>query len=190
MTVTVSPNGVYEFICDFTADPEDAGDPAINWRVEGCTDTRTSISNAGVLKLGPAEAGPLTIVAAWRDDDGTDNEDTLEVSVDPEGKPYWPNKRSAEDALAIVLTTDGSTPVTEVEGGSVCLALVTVVGGGELPESVTVTSEGVTADISPVGVGWQVSVPPVTKAGKLTLTAAAPGYSSGSVVVDVLVSSN
>lgn len=93
MTVTVSPNGAYEFICDLTGDPVGVGDPAIDWVVEGRTDTRTSISNEGVLKVGPAEAGLLTVVAKWRDDDGKDNEDSLELQVVPVGKPYWPNTK-------------------------------------------------------------------------------------------------
>jgi len=92
MSISVTPNSVVQLLCEFTSTPEGQPDPAVDWDVTGATDNRTSISNEGVLKVGPGEAGPLTVVAGWVNDDWTVGTQTVAIEVDPAGAPYWPQE--------------------------------------------------------------------------------------------------
>lgn len=89
---TVAPNGIYQIEGTFTEENNLPYNPAVDYSIVGNTDTRTSISNTGILKLGGSEAGPtITVTGEWRNDDGTTDNATLSLDVDPQGEPYWPN---------------------------------------------------------------------------------------------------
>jgi len=129
-----SPNSVHQLEVVLTPTPMDAGDPAIDWEVTGNTDTRTSVSNTGVIKLGPAETGPLTVTATWVNDAGDTDSLTVGVTVDPAGEAYWPQPSDGSSGgggddtptLTLKLTDSEGREVSTVAAGST--AYVTVVG--------------------------------------------------------------
>lgn len=84
--LTAAPNGVYKLKCvAVDGDGEEIEPRLSDWVLSGNTDSRTSIDNDGVLKIGPAEAGTLTVTV-----EGSGESGAFEVAVDPAGAPYWP----------------------------------------------------------------------------------------------------
>lgn len=140
---TVSPNGVYLLEAVVESGGKTVVPDYVDWSLSGATDSRTSVSNTGVLKIGPAEAGTGGKITVKADAGG--EPDAVELTVDPQGVPYWPGEpgKSGGAGLALKLTdNDGRTVTTASAGDTIYVEVVGATSGGTTSGCILGTAQG------------------------------------------------
>lgn len=194
---TVSPNGVYKLKCVATDSDGNETSPAVSdWVLSGNTDTRSSVDNEGVLKIGPAEAGSLTVSVT-----GGGKTGTLAATVNPHGAPYWPGQAPTPPTPPAPTPAVVTLKVADTNGDPVTSPLpaasrysVVLRSTGELPGDAKVEVTASTEQVTMYAIvheddvlGYMMSISP-TAPDEATIELEASGTGFETIVKNFVVS--